>query len=496
MTDQPYNRILKSTTIIGGSSVINVVFKIIQSKLAAIFLGPTGVGLMGALNSILGVANTISGMGLSTSGVREIAQAVNIGNKKEISNIVSSFKILAIGFGVIGSILLFILRKPISQFTFGNLENATTIGFISLALFFFILSSTQLTLLRAMSHIGDLARVNIFAVIISTIFALPIFYFLRLNGIGLFILINAMITFLFSWFYTRKLSIVATTKKAYEIIRKSKSMLTLGVGFMVASITTTATTYLVNTIIIQKIGLDASGLFQASSSLSNVYVGFILGAMGTDFFPHLSTIAEDNKKTTELINAQTKVGLILASPGILAVFALGPIIINILYSNQFINAFEILRWQALGTFLRVISWPLSYLILAKGKIKLMVFAEFSTNLLYIACVWFGISFWGIKGIGIAFLVLYIYHVLINSIIGKYLSDFNWSKSNLALAFNLLLIILVGFGISFFLQNLWAIVLGMTLTLITAFISLRNIAKLMGLEKMHELMHWIQRKIKQ
>ena len=181
MDEEPYNRILKSTTIIGGSSAINIIFKIIQSKAAAVLLGPTGVGLMGLFNSILGLASTIAGMGLSTSGVRDIAQAASTGDKDRISNTVTAFKWLVIGLGGMGSVVLFLLRRPISQITFGNDQQAWAIGLLSVALFLSVISIAQATLLRGMSHIGDLARINIYGVIIGTLVGIPIFIFL---GVG------------------------------------------------------------------------------------------------------------------------------------------------------------------------------------------------------------------------------------------------------------------------------------------------------------------------
>ena len=42
-----YRQILKSSALIGGSSLISVVIGIVRTKAFALLLGPTGVGLMG-----------------------------------------------------------------------------------------------------------------------------------------------------------------------------------------------------------------------------------------------------------------------------------------------------------------------------------------------------------------------------------------------------------------------------------------------------------------
>src|SRR3954462_2019761 len=64
-------QILKSTALIGGSSVINVGFGILRTKAMAIILGPSGVGLMGLYQSIADVTQSLAGMGIQSSGVRQ-----------------------------------------------------------------------------------------------------------------------------------------------------------------------------------------------------------------------------------------------------------------------------------------------------------------------------------------------------------------------------------------------------------------------------------------
>ena len=42
-----YGQILKSSALIGGSSVLNIAIGIVRTKVMAILLGPAGVGLFG-----------------------------------------------------------------------------------------------------------------------------------------------------------------------------------------------------------------------------------------------------------------------------------------------------------------------------------------------------------------------------------------------------------------------------------------------------------------
>src|SRR4051812_13416014 len=74
-----YGEILKSTALIGGSTVVGIFFGIIRTKAMALLLGPAGVGLMGLYASIIDVAQSLAGMGVQSSGVRQIAEASGSG---------------------------------------------------------------------------------------------------------------------------------------------------------------------------------------------------------------------------------------------------------------------------------------------------------------------------------------------------------------------------------------------------------------------------------
>ena len=57
----------------------------------------------------------------------------------------------------------------------------------------------------------------------------------------------------------------------------------------------------------------------------------------------------------------------LALPGLLFLAAFAPLVVQILYSQKFAAAGELLQWMALGAFCRVLSWPAAYVQLAKGE---------------------------------------------------------------------------------------------------------------------------------
>jgi len=94
--------ILKSTTLLGGSSLINILIGMVRTKIVAILLGPSGVGFMGVLSSLQQIVSTVTGLGLNSSGVRQIAHAAASNDEKAVAVMVKSLQITIWITGAIG----------------------------------------------------------------------------------------------------------------------------------------------------------------------------------------------------------------------------------------------------------------------------------------------------------------------------------------------------------------------------------------------------------
>lgn len=429
--ERPQRRILKSASIIGGSSLVNILFKILQAKAVAVLVGPSGVGLIGLFNSVTGLATTLSGMGIATSGVPRIAEAAAAGDDQAVARRVFVFRRLTVLLGSAGALLFFLLRRPIAQITFGNQDYAPALGLLALVPLFLVVSASQSGLIQAFRRIGDLAKVSMLGVGAGTLLGLPLLVLWGEAGIAPFLVVIAGATLLVSWWFARKVPVAAVSLPWSQVLRDSRQLIALGSAFMVSGFATLASAYLIKVLITRQFGLDAAGLFEASSVLASIYVGFILGAMGADFFPHLASLTHDDLRSAALINTQVTVGMLLAGPGLMAILALGPLVLTLLYSPEFTPAFAILRWQVLGTFLRVLTWPIGYLLLARGQGRLFFWAEVSANAVYVgtATLLLMAGDWGVTGAGVAFFLMYLYYLVVTTLMARHLIGFRWARDN-------------------------------------------------------------------
>jgi O-antigen/teichoic acid export membrane protein len=113
-----HRQIFKSSAIIGGASVINIVIGIVKVKVLAVLLGPAGVGLMGLYQNIMGMASTLAGCGMGNSGVRQLA--ASSGEAETLAIVRRALWLGNLVLGLAGMAILWLLREPVALWVFGD----------------------------------------------------------------------------------------------------------------------------------------------------------------------------------------------------------------------------------------------------------------------------------------------------------------------------------------------------------------------------------------
>jgi antigen flippase len=479
--EQSYGQILKSSALIGGSSFIKIGLGVIRTKAMAVLLGPAGVGLMGLYGSILDLAQNIAGMGLNSSGVRQIAEAVGSGENERIGRTATVLRRIAMFLGLLGAALLVVFCNPISKLTFGTSERAGSVMLLSLAVFFGSIAAGQSALIQGMRRIVDLARMNILGAIFGTISSIGFIYFLREMGIVPALIAVTMMGCLTAWWFSRKIHIQAPSMSWTVVGEEAALLLRLGFAFMASGFLTMGAAYVIRLIIVRRIGIEAAGFYQSSWALGGLYVGFILQAMGADFYPRLTAINQDDAECNRLVNEQATISLLLAGPGVLGTLTFASLVISLFYSSKFSEAVPVLRWICLGMTLRVIAWPMGFIVLAKGAQKIFFWTEVAATVVHVGLAWLFIRPFGLAGAGAAFFGLYVWHGLLIYFIVRRLSGFRWSAINRRTAIIFLPLAGIIFAAFNFLPFWIATALGILGFLVGCVYSIRVLTQLVSLK---------------
>lgn len=485
--------ILKSTSLIGGSKVISIIFSIIKNKVIALLLGPTGLGLISALQSTHQLVEKFAALGINQSAVRDIAKANGEGDTDQISKTVTTLRRVVLCTGLLGMILMVLVAKPLSEFTFGSSEYILEIRILAVVVFFNLIKGGQAALLQGMRRIKDLAKMTVWSSLMGTVFSIPILYLLELDGVTVFLIAFSLGQLLVSFYYARKVKVKELDIGLPEVISHSKSMFKLGFAFMGGGLVAMGGTYLIRVIVIRYIDLDAAGIYQAATAISTMYIGVILDAMGKDFYPRLAAVAENAKEEIAIINEQTEIGMYLAAPGLLFTMALAPYAIKILYSVEFIEAYYILQWMILGVYLRTISWPMGYLFISRGRSTIFFINQIVATSIHLLFIYLFIDNLGIIGTGVAFFCMYVIHVVYMYLLARFENGFCWSKKVIKSIILFSIIFAGSFLILVNTSQLLGAILVSIIGLVVSYISLEKILSILEIENYSELKWMIKKR---
>lgn len=424
-----YRRILESTALMSAAALINMAIGMLRTKAVALLLGPAGVGLLGIYAAIADLAQTLAGMGLVSSGVRQIAEAAGTGDGPRVARVAQVLRRVSLLLGLLGGGVLALLAEPIARLSFGDDRHGLGVALLSLAVGFRIVADGRAALIQGLRRLGALGRMNILGTALAALTAVGLAFGMGEAGIALMLPAMAAVTALVAWWHGRA-GLGETPAPAAAPWREAAALLRLGFAFMASGLMMSGAAYAIRLLVARQAGVEAAGLYQAAWTLGGLYLSFALQAMGTDFYPRLTAVAHDYPACNRMVNEQAHVSLLLAGPGILATLILAPWVLRTFYSPEFGAGAELLRWLCLGMALRTLSWPMGYIVLAQGAQGVLFWSEAAWTLVYLGLARLFMASHGLAGAGIAFFAAYLFHCLMAYAIARRLSGFRWSARNL------------------------------------------------------------------
>jgi PST family polysaccharide transporter len=481
-----HRQIFKSTALIGGTQVINMAIGIMRTKVLAMLLGPAGMGLAGLYTAATGLIGSVTGLGLNASGVRQIGEAAGTNDEIRIARTAVTLRRISLFSGVLGMSLVLAMAPLLSRTTFGDDKHVFGICLMSLTLLFGGISAGQGALLQGLRRLRDMAASQILGTIFGAVVSMALVWWLREDGIPPFLVAISVFGILLSWWYVRKVKLMEVTVSWNETFRESRALLGLGLAFTVSGLVGAATAYLTRILIQRQLGMSAVGIYAATSALSTFYVGFVLQAMGTDLVPRLTAAIHEHSHLNRLVNEQTEMGVLIAVPGVLATLTFAPWVMQLLYSSEFVSGAGVARWQILGVFLRVVSWPLGYVLIAKGEGLFFCMTELLAGIVGVALVYVCVKWWQLEGVGIYLALQYVFYSSMMVIVVRRLTGFRWS----ATALTILVPGIISVGVSFIgirlLPLAWGLAFGIVMTMVSGIVSLHVLQELLGLNLLERI----------
>jgi PST family polysaccharide transporter len=426
--ENSYAQIVRASSIIGSAHFIGYLSLLVRTKLVAVLLGPAGVGLIGLYTSISGLIGTCTSLGIPSSGVRQIASSIASSDEQEIAKAICVIRRLSWLTGIVGVLVCCSTASYISLWLLGAIDHTDALCLLGAAILINSLAAAEGAILQGARRIGDQARVQIAVALLLSIVSIALYATFGQRAIVTVILITAALPLIFNKWFTRRIALSKIIMTWRETRERAIRIIALGIAIMSSGLLTAGVDLITRSQITRALNIEAAGHYQAAWALSGIFAGFILSAMAADYYPRLTAIIHDRVSSVKLVNQQAEIGILLSLPGLLFTLAFGDLVINLIYTAKFAPAAILLPGLLFGVFLRVISWPLGYILLAKGASKWFLISEIASASIQVMLLFAMLDRIGLPATAIAFVLSNLASSVWTYALAKKMIGFSWSAS--------------------------------------------------------------------
>lgn len=407
-------KVISAITVLGGAQAVGTLCSVVRTKLMAVWIGTAGVGLNSILFNSFTLMSNLTQLNLRDSGVREIASASTAAEVAVRRVLVRRWAMLL---GLLGAIATLAAAPLLSWSAYGgSMSHTLSFAALSPAVFCAAIASGEFAVFQADGQLGKIARANMMTVVIVTLSCIPLFYFLRIKAIIPVIDLSAIALACCALTLrdrnTRPANGLNLSFKTFW--DKSRRFIKLGAAISAGAMLTSLMNYVFAAYVSSRDGQEALGVYQAGYTLVTVYIGVVISAIATEYFPRLTRHLP--RKTTSGIIMAHEYSTILAilTPLAIVFILCSDWIVRLLYSSDFAAANPYLIFAAPGAVLRGLSLCFAYRILAAGDAKTYLLTELASVTVGLTLNIAAYSHWSYAGLGLAYTAWYLFYALMTA----------------------------------------------------------------------------------
>lgn len=400
--------LIKTSVLTAISTVITVISAFVINKVVAIYAGPTGLALIGQLKDFVTMLTNISNGAITQGVVKYTAEYQTIEQKQKIFStsiiisLISSF-IIAIG--------LFGFSTYLSELILKDIQYSSVFLVFGSTIFLFALNTVLISILNGQKEIKKYVFVNIVNSIVTLILTSLLVVRFNIQGALYALVVNQSIVFFvtlmfilksswFKWEYFKqgvdKDSLIKLSKYSLMAIT---SAIAAPVSFLI-----------IRNYIGENLGWDRAGYWQGIWYISTMYLMVVTTSLSVYYLPKLSEIQDKNELKKEIFSGY-KIIIPIVICMSLMIFLLKEYVILIAFSDKFMPMMELFKWQLIGDIIKIASWLLAYLMLAKAMTKVFISTEIIFSVLFVLLSILFINSFGLIGITYAFSLNYLLYLI-------------------------------------------------------------------------------------
>ena len=353
------------------------------------FLGTSGMALMGSFRNFALMLKSIATLGISNSIVKLFVE--NKEDKRELSVIYSTFFWIFLFISTALTLFVLLFASPISTFLFYTNSYTTPIRFFGLLLPLMVINSFWLAIYNGLEKFKRILLIQIISnVLVFGLTALLIWkknIFGGLLSVAFGEVLMVLVTFIFvsrqaDYFKFDLQKLIS--EKYFNTIKKFSVMALL------TAIIAPLTLLFIRNMIVEKYAIQEAGIWDAVNRLSSFYMIFFSSGLSLYYMPKLASIHTESEFKTEL-KSYFKVFVPLFLVMLIVIYIGKGIILKLAFTPEFSKVESFLIWQLLGDFFRIMTLAFGFQILVKTMMKRYFLVEIVFNSMY-----FLLSFYLIK----------------------------------------------------------------------------------------------------
>tara|TARA_B100000809_G_scaffold137496_1_gene134967 strand:- start:343 stop:1590 length:1248 start_codon:yes stop_codon:yes gene_type:complete len=397
---------IRTSLYSGVSTAISLLVRLISNKIIAVYLGTSGIFLLGQLKDFLRLSNVISGFGIENGIIKYTSEFQK--SNEELRKILSTSFRTHLFFSLIFCILILIFKNTIAEYLLLDFDSKFYFLILSISVISFSIHTLLMSIINGIKKIKLYVTINIVSVVISAILMITLVLKYAIIGALYALIINQITTLLVTLilFYIYKpfnfsLLFSDFNFKYFKKLSAFSVMAITGPTCLIIS------TFIVRYYISDKFDTNFAGSWEAMWRISAIYLLFLISTFKFYLIPTFSKLNSENLKNEVFKIWKVVIPIIIVITA--GVYLLRDIIITVLLSNEFFLINEIIFFHLLGDIIKINCWVLGNILISKADTKAFVFFQIEWSVIFVILSYFLINAYGFWGVSLAYFITYIIH---------------------------------------------------------------------------------------
>lgn len=403
-------------SINSASLLLKLVTAFLTSKLTALFLGVTGVSILGNWRNTAEVIQKLSTGSLQNGVVKYAASAQH--STMQTRELQSTLFYVGCFLSVTVMIFTLFLASFISEYVFRTPNYASIIRLLGILLPLYVLNIYLQSILKAYQAFKLVVKLHSIGHVFNLLVFSICIYLFGLEGALISVAVVPSLMGVFSFYIAYQSSIILYPPKRSQFkLFFLKGFRDYALMSLLSTLIFPFTYLSIRNLLSRELSLEASGYWEAMFRISTLYISFAISLINLVVLPKLAS-ASSQYEFKRIVFQFYKQVLPFFIGGLVIVYVLKSFIVKLVFTEDFTPTTDLFLWQQVGDLFRV----LALVMVAQFHAKKMLWHYIITDLVLAALLYLTtfllLDRFGLKAAVIGHAITYITYFLIILIIFK------------------------------------------------------------------------------